>query len=291
MNKMLLRQMRKIASTVSPDIANRIMYRCLMNKPLRLNPPETFNEKINYLKLNVFPHDPLTIQCADKVNVRDYVRDKGYAYLLNELYGVWDRAQDIDWSALPRQFVLKCNHGCGYNIICTDKTCLDIPRTIRQLNQWMAEDFGKVTCEFHYSRIPRKIICERFLEEDIIDYKFFCFDSKPRFFYVSQSPNGNFHRGYFACFNIDGTPASFQRKDHPMFEALPSLPAQLPEMTQVAAALAQDFPFVRVDLFSVGGRIYFSELTFTPCSGMMPLRPDSADLELGKMLDLERYHR
>lgn len=76
-----------------------------------------------------------------------------------------------------------------------------------------------------------------------------------------------------------------------MFEALPSLPAQLPEMTQVAAALAQDFPFVRVDLFSVGGRIYFSELTFTPCSGMMPLRPDSADLELGKMLDLERYHR
>lgn len=291
MNKNVLRQIRKMASTINPYIANHIMYYHLMKKRLNLKHPKTLNEKINWLKLNVFPRDSLTIQCADKLAVRDFVRSKGYSYLLNDFYGVWSNAHDINWDSLPKQFVLKCNHGCGYNIICTDKSTLDIPKTIRQLNSWLSEDFGKVTCEFHYSKIPRKIICERYLEDNIIDYKFFCFHGKPKFFYVSQNPEGDFHQGYYACFNLDGTLASFQRKDHPIFRKLPALPKQLPEMVQVATELANDFPFVRVDLFSVGGDVYFSELTFTPCSGMMPLCPDSADLELGEMLDLRRYMR
>ena len=291
MNKKLLRQVRKAASTVNPVMANHIMYYSLMKKRLHLRKPETLNEKINWLKLNVFPENSLVIQCTDKVAVCGYIKGKGYGHLLNECYGIWDSASDIDWNTLPKQFVLKCNHGCGYNIICTDKSIIDISKTVHQLNDWMDEDFGKVTCEPHYSKIPRKILCEKYLENDIVDYKFFCFHGEPKFFYISQNPAGDFRKGCYACFNLDGTLAPFQRTDHPLFEVVPAMPAQLPEMIHIAAELSADFPFVRVDLFDVSGKIYFSELTFTPCSGMMPLTPESADYELGTLLDLNRYRR
>ena len=289
MRKRLLREIRKLCTTINPGIANRIMYFALMKKRLILTPPRTFSEKINYLKLHVFQKDPLVIRCTDKVAVADYVREKTGESVLVERYGVWEHPEEIPWGSLPQQFVLTCNHGCGYNIICADKSKLDKEETIRQLKRWLKEDFWKTTCEPHYRHIPPRILCERYLGEELCDYKFFCFHGEPLYFYISKTKKGDFHSGEFAMFQPNGDYAPFQRSDHRMFREKPPMPEQLDQMLEIARQLAADFPFVRVDLFFVDGKIFFSELTFTPCSGMMPLTPQEADAWLGDLLDLNSY--
>lgn len=289
MGSKILREFRKMATTVSPVIANGIMYYAMTKKKLNLRDPQTFNEKLNWLKLNVFPEDPLVAKCADKVAVRDYLRDLGYGHILNTLCGVWDRAEDIDWDTLPDQFVLKCNHGCGYNIVCTDKSTLDKQAAAARLNKWLAEDFWKVTCEPHYKPIPRKILCERYLGADLLNYKFFCFHGRPEFFYISQNIDGDFRKALLTCYTLDGKVADFWLANHQKFPVPPELPPELPQMTKIAEKLAGDQPFVRVDLFVVDGRVYFSELTFTPLAGMIPFSPEETDQRLGKFIDLSRY--
>lgn len=291
MGSKLLRQMRKTATTIWPELSNRIMYLALVKKPLRLKNPRTFNEKLNYLKLKVFPHDPLVIRCADKVAVRDYLTEKGLEGYLPRCYGVWQRAEDIDWDALPEKFVLKCSHGCSYNIICRDKAKLDRNRAVKQLNTWLREDFWKVTCEPHYRTIPHQILCEEYLGEDPLDYKFFCFNGQPEVFYISQKKGSDFHSARLLFMDMEGRPTEYQRVDHPRIEEVPPLPRGFGEMEELAKKLARDFPFVRVDLYNIDGRVYFSELTFTPSAGMIRLAPESAEYLLGGKIDLNQYRR
>jgi len=281
--------MRKIVSSINPVLSNKIMYFVLMKKRLNLRTPETLNEKINWLKLNVFPNDDLIIQCANKYGVRQYLETKSCSKYLNEILFSWENVSQIEWDALPMQFVLKCNHGCGYNIICADRNQFNNRGAARLLNKWMNENFGKVSGEPHYSKIPRRIICEKYLADDIKDYKFFCFNGEPKFFYISQNVKGNFHNMKADFFTVNGRLADFKRTDHKSFDELPEMPQQLPEMLDLARKLSEDFAFVRVDLFNIDGRIYFSELTFTPCSGMMPLSPKGADRKLGQLLDLSKF--
>ena len=147
MGSKILRELRKMATTVSPVLANGIMYYAMTKKKLNLKSPQTFNEKLSWLKLNVFPKDSRVVRCADKVSVRDHIREQGHGEILTPLIGTWNSAKDINWDALPEQFVLKCNHGCGYNIVCTNKSALDKENAVAQLDKWLAEDFWKVTCE------------------------------------------------------------------------------------------------------------------------------------------------
>lgn len=287
--KKVIRELRKMCTTIHPDLANRIMYFALMRKKLNIKNPKTFNEKINYLKMNVFPKDPRVAMCADKVAVVDYVRQKVGEEVLVERYNVWDSPEDIDWEKLPDSFAIKCNHGCGYNMICTDKGKLDIDESMKKLRSWIKEDFWKVSCEPHYKQITPKILCERYLGSEICDYKFYCFDGEPLYFYISQTKEGDFHSGKFAMFEKDGTFAKFQRADHTFFKLTPPAPDKLAEMLRISRKLSEDFPFVRVDLFMIDGQILFSELTFTPCSGMMPLKPVEADEWLGKLIDVNKW--
>ncbi len=289
MGRKILRELRKLATTVNPVLANGIMYYAMTKKKLNLSAPQTFNEKLSWLKLNVFPGDSRVIQCADKVAVRDHISALGHGEILNTLYGTWDRAEDIDWDSLPEQFVLKCNHGCGYNIVCTDKRTLDRKAATAQLSKWLAEDFWKVTCEPHYRPIPRKILCERYLGADLLNYKFFCFHGEPKFFYVSQNVDGDFRKALLTCYTMDGEVADFWLANHQKFPAPPAAPKELPQMAELAGKLAGDHPFVRVDLFIVDGKIYFSELTFTPLSAMIPFAPEETDLKLGQYIDLSGF--
>lgn len=285
--KKIIRFFRKKITLINPQVSNRIMYRKIMKKRLNLKNPKTFNEKINYLKLNVFPNDNLIIQCSDKFKVREYLKQKKLEKYLVDIIGVWDNAKDIDFNTLPERFVLKCNHGCGYNVICKNKKELDIKKTIKKLNTWMNEDFSNVCVEKHYSKINRKIICEEFLENDIKDYKFFCFSGNPKFFYISQNIKGDFHDMSADFFYINGNKTPFERKDHKHFEVLPKMPDNLDEMVDLAKKLSEDFKFVRVDLFNVNNKIYFSELTFTPCAGFMPLFPNEYDNKIGDLINIK----
>ena len=284
--KKIIRMCRIICTRISPVMSNKIMYKKLVGKKLNLKEPRTFNEKINYLKIYEFPKDEKVITCADKYKVREYIKNKGLGDILVELIDAWDNAYDIDFEKLPQKFVLKCNHGCGYNIICKNKDKLDKNNTIKRINKWMNEDFGLVSGEYHYSKIPRKIICEKFLEDDIKDYKFFCFKGVPKFFYVSQNIDGDFHNMQADFFYPDGSKADFERTDHKHFEKEVELPKNLNDMIEISRKLSSEFEFVRVDLFCVGDKIYFSELTFTPCSGFMPIKPENKDVEFGKLIDL-----
>lgn len=289
MGSKILRELRKLATTVSPRLANGIMYYAMTKKKLNLKAPQTFNEKLSWLKLKVFPHDPDVVRCADKVAVREYVQSMGHGEILNTLYGTWDTAEEINWAVLPEQFVLKCNHGCGYNIVCTDKSALDQQWASAQLRKWLAEDFWKVACEPHYQAIPRKILCERYLGADLLNYKFFCFQGKAEFFYISQNVDGDFRKALLTCYTMDGQVADFWLANHQRFPVPPELPPELPRMVKLAQELAGRFPFVRVDLFVVEGKIYLSELTFTPLSGMIPFTPKETDEKLGRYIDLCRF--
>ena len=286
-----IRTMRKIVSSIDIELSSKIMYRAVVHKKLNLDSPTTFNEKLCWLKLREFPTNQQVICCADKYEVRDYIRKKGHEALLVNLIGVWDQAEDIDWNVLPEKFVLKCTHGCAYNVICTDKNALDKKQTIQKLNSWLKEDFGLVSGEPHYSKIQRRVICEEFLEGELKDYKFYCFNGVPRFYYVAVTPNGDFHNMRCDFFWPNGEPADFYRLEHKRLDTLPEVPENLGQMMEISQKLSEDFPFVRVDLMNVNGKLYFSELTFTPSAGIMPLAPDDADERIGQWLDLSAYHR
>ena len=182
------RKLQVFASFILPDeYLRKIYYWIILKRKLHLNNPLTFNEKIQWLIHNDYPNNTMVIKCADKYAVRESVKEKGLSNLLTTLYGSWDNANQIDWESLPDKFVLKCNHGCAYNILCPDKNKLDKEKTVKQLNEWLKEDFGRFNLELHYSNINNhKIICEEFLGDVITDYKFFCFHGKPKFVYVSN---------------------------------------------------------------------------------------------------------
>lgn len=284
-----------IAHKIIPNTTmSKIYFRIVLKKKLNLKNPKTFNEKIQWCKLYYYPRSKRVVTCTDKYAVREYIKRKGYGETLTPLLGVWDNANDIEWNKLPDQFVLKCNHGCAYNIVISDKHMLDKAKATKQLNDWLREDFGAFNIELHYSKIkPHKVICEEFLGESITDYKFFCFNGEPQCIYVS---NDLIHdrQAQIGFFYLDGTKMPLTRDDYTDIPEV-KLPPFFDEMTQMAKKLSQDFPFVRVDFFIANGRYYFAELTFTPGAGMMPFNPEKYDFEWGKMLDIsevmEKYEK
>ena len=275
-----------IAHKIMPnEFMSKLYFKIVLRKKLDLKNPSTFNEKLQWMKLYYYPKSKRVVTCADKYAVRNYIKKKGYANSLVPLLGSWDNAEDIEWNKLPDRFVLKCNHGCAYNIVVLNKAKLNKEKAVHQLNQWMKEDFGAFNIELHYSKIKRhKIICEEFLGSNITDYKFFCFSGEPKFIYVS---NDLIHdrQAQIGFFYLDGSKMPLKRDDYTDISEV-KLPEFFAEMLDMARKLSKDFPFVRVDFFLANNRYYFAELTFTPSAGMMPFNPDKYDLEWGSMLDI-----
>ncbi len=282
------RKCQVLAQKVLPNaFLSKIYFKVVLKKNLNLKNPQTFNEKLQWCKLYYYPKNPLVVQCADKYAVREYIRAKGYEKTLVPLLGAWEKSSDINWDDLPDKFVLKCNHGCAYNILCSDKSSLDIKKTENQLTSWLKEDFGAFNVELHYSKIkPRMITCEEYLGDCITDYKFFCFNGKPRFIYVSTDLVHD-RQAQIGFFNLDGTKMELKRDDYTDIESV-EFPSYFDEMQKMAEDLSKDFPFVRVDFFIANGRYYFAELTFTPSACMMPFNPDRFDLEWGRMMDISK---
>lgn len=175
-----------IVHRIMPDeFMCKVYSKILLKKKVDLKNPKTFNEKIQWLKIHDFPQNKLVIQGADKYLVRQYVEEKNLGDILVPLLGEWDSAEKINWDQLPDKFVLKCNHGCAYNILCFDKNKFDKKNAIKQLNKWMKEDFGAFNIETHYSQIKPHITCEKYLGKCIIDYKFFGFNGEPKYICIN----------------------------------------------------------------------------------------------------------
>jgi len=276
-------------STISPEMVSKIRYKNVFGTDLNLDDPKTFNEKLMWLKLNKYANNPLVSQCSDKYAVREYVEKCGLGETLNELLGAWDKASEIPWEKLPKRFAIKCNHGCGYNLICQDKSKFDTKKATEQLDAWMKEDFWKEYAEVHYKTIPKKIICEKYLEgkNDAlpVDYKIYCFHGNPVFignFIERDIVTDEILRGYF---DLDWNPSPVFR-----YEMKPELferPKCLEKMLEYARILSRPFPFVRVDFYEVDGKIYFGELTFTPTGCLATYYTDEAQRKLGELLNVK----
>lgn len=260
--------------------------RILLKKKVDLKNPKTFNEKIQWLKIHDYPNNQLVIQGADKYRVRKYVQEKGLENILVPMIADWDNPEKINWDELPDKFVLKCNHGCAYNILCADKSSFDKEDAVKKMKKWMKEDFGAFNIETHYSKIVPHITCEEYLGECIIDYKFFCFNGEPKYIYVSSDLVHD-RQAQIGFFYLDGTKMPLIRDDYAPMD-IEELPPFFENMKKDAEVLCEDFPFVRVDFFVANNTYYFAELTFTPSGGMMPFNPDKYDLEWGENMDISK---
>lgn len=271
-----------------PCKATKILYKKRTGKILNLDEPKTFTEKMQWLKLNEYWHNDLVTQCIDKYRVREYIIKKGCGYILNDLYGVWDSVDEIDWDNLPNKFVIKCNHGCGYNIVCNDKNDFNIKEAKKMINKWMHESYGWANAELIYSDIKPKIICERFIESedgmDLRDYKIFCSYGTPKLIYVITGGHGDNECLDYYTPEWQWIPVN--NGTLPNAGDIVKKPKQLSEMLNVASVLSEDFPIVRVDLYSEYGNIYFGELTFLATGGMSKYSPDIYDREFGDMFPI-----
>lgn len=241
--------------------------------------PKTFSEKLNYLKTH--PVVANETDLADKYEVRDFVKQTiGEQYLV-PILGVWSNADEVDFSRLPEQFVLKLTKGSGYNLICSQKSELNICETKKMLRDWLKINCYYFSCEPHYKG-KSKLIAEQMLEYNITDYKFFCFNGIPKYveLYADRFGNHkkvfydmNWHRAGFTTAN-DVTDAEIEK------------PAAFAEMKEVATKLCEGMKFVRVDLYVHNAKVYFGEMTFHPAGGYTPITPREWEYKLGDMIDL-----
>ncbi len=184
--------------------------------------------------------------------------------------------------------MVKCNHGCGYNIICNDKSKLDIKDAVKKLDKWMKSDYWKEYCEVQYKKVKKRITVEEFLGDDIENYRFFCFNGVPKVIHVSTAVGDE---KFIDFFDTNWQHMDVHRTDRGGRKDWQNIrkPAHLSQMIEIAAKLSEDFPFVRVDLYDLPDQVYFSELTFVPSGGFIHLEPESAIEEWGSWLDISRY--
>ncbi|HEU6449524.1 MAG TPA: ATP-grasp fold amidoligase family protein [Verrucomicrobiae bacterium] len=256
-------------------------YHRQFKKPLCLDPPKTFNEKIQWLKLNW--RKAIVTQCADKYEVRKFVEARVGGGVLKKIYGVWRRPEEIDFARLPDRFVLKINHGCRQQVICRDKAELDRPRCVKVLNYFLSQNRYHHGREWSYKNIDPKIFCEELVNTDsLLEYNFFCFNGRPKIVEAVADQLGD---TLAEMFDLDWKSVGRKYVVASGFPNPVAKPAGFDRMLDYATKLSQGFPFVRVD-FLDNGKIYFGEMTFYPLNGMIEFIPPSLDDYFGSLLEL-----
>jgi hypothetical protein len=259
----------------------RVFRKRMGREPELVNPVE-FADKVQWLKL--YWRNPLAAICADKYAVREYVVEKIGVQYLNELYGIYGSAEEIDLAKLPKSFILKTNHGSGWNVLCPDKSRMDWKSEKKKLNRWLGMNYYDKWREWVYKDMEPRILCEKYMggPEELMDYKFHCFKGEP------MTVSACFHRegkSYINSYNLD-----WERL--PVIKMVDTLdvelekPACLEEMREVCRRLAAPFPYVRMDLYQVDNKVIFGEMTFFPASGIVDLKPKEYNRIYGDYIDL-----
>lgn len=261
-------------------------FRLNMGYRLNLKDPKTFNEKIQWLKLNDMK--PWYTSMVDKYAVKSIIAEKlGPEYVIPTI-GVWDRAEDIDFNSLPEQFVLKCTHDSGSTVICRDRNELDKQGMLKHLKKALRTKYYLPYRETAYKDVPPKVLAEPFLDDGskgLTDYKFFCFNGEPKLLYVSSGMNEH-DNASMLFLNMEWKPAPFRRLDYKAMSAVPERPQGFDEMVRLSRMLSEGLRFVRVDFYQIGNEVKFSEFTLYPCAGMLRFENYSQDLAMGEMIQL-----
>ena len=272
------------------DIMLKLQYKIKLGRGLNLNRPVRFTEKLQWYKM--YYRNPVMHQCVDKYKVREYVKSKGLEETLVPLYAHYDSIEQVEWNKLPDQFVVKTqNGGGGLNVVvCADKSKLNIAEINRKLQcKKKKTRYGGREWAYYGSEpgivVEKLLINEKNPEAGVNDYKIFCYSGKPEFIIVDVDRYIGHKRNFYDTEWNDLHITS----DCPAADRQIERPDNLDEMLRVASTLSKDFPYVRVDMYSMAGKVYFGELTFYPWSGYVQFTPDEADFAFGKDFKLEVY--
>jgi hypothetical protein len=280
-----LKYLRLMAVFIPDDVYVKWQYKKTLGKELNLTSPVSFNEKLQWLKLNW--KDKVLTTCADKYAVREYVKDRIGDHILIRLYGVYDGVEDIFLENLPESFVLKVTHGSGQNILCKNKKDVDWAYEFAFLKIYLANNHYYFGREFPYKNIVPRIICEELLDDGgkvPKDYKFYCFNGQPHFVEVHFDRYGQRKNNLYDM-NWNLLPVEMT---YPRYMGDVSKPESFEEMISYAKTLAKDMPFVRVDFYNFNYKVYFGEMTFYPACGMDKFSPENYDDIFGSMLTLPK---
>ena len=271
-----------------PDEAYlRRKFKAKMGKPLDLDSPQTFNEKIQWLKL--YNRKPEYTAMVDKYEAKKYVAERiGEEYIIPTL-GVWDRFDDIDFDALPNQFVLKCTHDSGGLVICRDKKTFDYAMAKKKIEKSLKRNYYLIHREWPYKDVPHRIIAEQYMEDaktsELRDYKFFCFNGVAKALFIASERQKQGEETKFDFFDMDFKHLPFTN-GHPNADVLPEKPEKFDEMRVLAEKLSKNIPHLRVDFYEVDGNTYFGELTFSHFAGFVSFDPEQWDESFGSWIKL-----
>ena len=254
-------------------------------KTPNLENPKTFSEKQQWYKLCY--RDALMEKCADKYDVREYIKECGYENLLNEIYGIYDKVEDLPIRELPDKFVIKGTHGSGFNLIVKDKQTIKWKIWKKIMKSWLKQDIYWSGREWVYKNLKHRLVVEKYLEDSsggLLDYKFFCFNGEPRFMQLEVGRYTNYNTRNFYDMEWNLMPFGKELAHNP--NIIVEKPKGFEEMQEIAKKLSAPFSFVRVDLYEVQGKIYFGELTFFPAGGAPDFKPIEFDKIVGDMWDI-----
>ena len=277
-------------SLLIPDkLYLKTYYSHCFKKKLDLKKPQTFNEKLQWLKL--YDRKPIYTTMVDKYAVKKYVAARiGEEYIIPTL-GVWDHFDDIDFDNLPNQFVLKCTHDSGGLVICKDKVSFDKKEAKRKIQNCLKRNYYLTGREWPYKNVPRKIIAEKYMEDEtgqLRDYKFYCFNGEPKIIMINSDREiGKTKADYFDMdFNWLDLKWGYE---HALVK--PSKPINFEKMKELAVVLSKNIPELRVDFYEVNNKIYFGELTFFDGSGFDKIEPKEWDKKIGAWIKLPQKTR
>lgn len=271
----------------------KLRWRIRMKHRLNLENPKTFCEKIQWLKL-YYRKSEFT-EMVDKYAVKEYVAKKiGKEYIIPTI-ALWKRPEDIDWNTLPESFVLKTTHGGGNGgvVICKDKSKLDKEAAIKKLKISYRSDIYETHREWPYKNVPKQVLAEVLMEDnnfmnknqDLSDYKFFCFNGEPRYCQVIRDRSTKETIDFYDM-QWDHMPFVGLNPKVPNGTTQVPKPAKLNKMIDICRKLSENIPFVRIDLYLINDKIYFGEITFYPATGIGRFKPQEWDLNLGELLIL-----
>lgn len=280
---------RKFVSKQFPILFSYYYYYKLLGQFPNLRNPKDLNEKLMVLKLKEYRQNQYISDCADKYKVRNVIQQKGYRYILSDLLGVYDYPEEINFDGLPDKFVIKMNHGCGYNIICINKKEFDFNKAVFQLNKWRKEIYGLDSGEWQYRRIKPLIIVEKYLEElssqTLVDYKFHCFNGFVHSCLIcyDRDEEGNAELDHYKL-NFERTNSI--KPKYRINRREIEKPSCWNEMIKVAGDLSKGFKYVRVDLYSINGSVIFGEFSFTPYACILEYYEQSTLDEMGALVQI-----
>lgn len=277
-----------------PKLVPSLWYASCEGELPNLRHPTNFNERLMSINYQAYYNDEqrqIRKIGADKYAVRQLVIDKGYGHILNDIYGVYEKFDDIDFDKLPNQFVLKLTNGSGFNYICLDKSKIDRKKLKADFDQWMSEvsNHGLTTGEWHYHLIKTRIIAEKYLSMlgesiSLVDYKFHVINQHVYGEYVCYdripAKNSVNYDHYDADWNLtDGVPPQYHLTQRPIAK-----PIHFKEMKKIAEGLSEGVEYVRVDLYEIDGKVLFGELTYTPMGNYLPYTHE-------RLVDMEQFYK